>query len=57
MKKRWIAVFAALTLTTAVAPAEPSVAAENDNNVEWDGLFHDQGRFSTARSSRAARPR
>lgn len=35
-----IALLAALA---AVSTAGPARAASNDNNVEWNGLFHDQG--------------
>ena len=42
-RRALIALLAAASLTAVVAPAESSAAAGNDNNVEWDGLFHDQG--------------
>jgi alpha-glucosidase len=34
---------AALALCALSALPSPSLAASNDNNVEWNGLFHDQG--------------
>lgn len=34
---------AALAGIVAALPAVPAHAASNDNNVEWNGLFHDQG--------------
>lgn len=36
----WLALCATLALGGLTAPAQ---AASNDNNVEWNGLFHDQG--------------
>jgi alpha-glucosidase len=38
-----VALCAALTLSACFAPVSPAAAASNDNNVEWNGLFHDQG--------------
>ena len=36
----WLALCAALAAGGVTTPAQ---AASNDNNVEWNGLFHDQG--------------
>lgn len=38
-----LAICAALALYTLPALNNPARAASNDNNVEWNGLFHDQG--------------
>ncbi|WP_049621721.1 glycoside hydrolase family 13 protein [Frateuria defendens] len=38
-----IAAALAWTLYVAPLPFAPAHAANHDNNVEWDGLFHDQG--------------
>ncbi len=37
------AVLTALATAFVVAPTQPAWAATHDNNVEWNGLFHDQG--------------
>lgn len=46
--RRWsplsLACVTALSGTVIVlAPSTPALAASHDNNVEWNGLFHDQG--------------
>jgi alpha-glucosidase len=38
-----LAICAALALYALPALDNPASAASNDNNVEWSGLFHDQG--------------
>src|SRR2546428_4690110 len=35
--------FASPTAHPGFAAWRPTYAASSDNNVEWDGLFHDQG--------------
>ncbi len=50
LSRRYIMVFALFSLTVvlilnlfSVSGAQPAQAASNDNNVEWNGLFSDQG--------------
>ncbi|MDE1894904.1 MAG: glycoside hydrolase family 13 protein, partial [Xanthomonadaceae bacterium] len=50
----------AIALLAALAAggiASPAQAASNDNNVEWNGLFHDQGPlFDSAPEPTATQP-
>lgn len=42
-RKTTVAVIGALAAGLLAGVPAPAWAAGNDNNVEWDGLFHDQG--------------
>src|SRR4051794_37947977 len=42
-KMQTLALVAAVAVPYAVLSQPAALAAANDNNVEWDGLFHDQG--------------